>query len=119
MPRRRRNNVEYGRVDDDLVPLESQQSRQSQPSQPSQPSTRKRPRPAIPPYRPLPLWEPINIENPYDRGQPRLPPEVDSRQPLATFRLFWTDKVVQNICYYTNEMARRYPPKPLNSIART
>ena len=108
MPYRHCNNVEYGRLDDDLVPVNGS----SQPR--SQKRRRVRPSNVLPDWQPPasnppPEWEPLEIDNHHDCGVPKLPPEVDGSRPIDVFRLFWTDEIVQNLCHDTNEMARQRP----------
>ena len=64
----------------------------------------------IPPPKPWPLpnFNPLPIDFPYTNGAPNLP-HVDPTNPLALFKLIWTDELLKELAAYTNEYARLYP----------
>ena len=65
----------------------------------------------IPPPEPWPLpdFNPFPIDTPYTDGAPNLPLHVDPTDPLALFRLIWTDDLLKELAAHTNEYARLHP----------
>ena len=58
---------------------------------------------------PLPEFDPLPINLPYTDGAPNLLPHVDPTDPLALFKLIWTDDLLKELAVYINEYARLYP----------
>jgi hypothetical protein len=50
----------------------------------------------------LPTFKPLQINDFYLKGTPNLPPDVNNNDLLALFRLFFTNKIVDNIINWTN-----------------
>ena len=65
----------------------------------------------IPPPEPwlLPNFNPFPIDTPYTDGAPNLLLYVDPTDPLALFRLIWTDDLLKELTVYINEYIRLYP----------
>ena len=65
----------------------------------------------IPPLKPWSLldFNPLPIDLPYIDSAPNLPPYIDPTNPLALFRLIWTDDLLEELVVYTNEYTKLYP----------
>jgi hypothetical protein len=79
--------------------------------QPEQYIVPKNKRAKIPPPEPWPLpdFNPLPIDLPHTDGAPNLPPHIDPTDPLALFKLIWTDDLLKELAAYINEYARLYP----------
>ena len=60
------------------------------------PPTRKAKQPPPQPWL-LPNFEPLHIANFDDYGTPNLPPDLNLHNPLAIFKLFFTNKLIDNL----------------------
>ncbi|KAF2817332.1 uncharacterized protein BDZ99DRAFT_13689 [Mytilinidion resinicola] len=83
--------------------------------------TYKHPKLPYPKPTPLPAFEPLQINN-YDApGTPNIPPGLDQHDPVALFRLFFTDEMVEKMVRWTNEYAKDHRPSKgsATSIAAT
>ena len=78
------------------------------PTQYSIPPTRKAKGPPPQPW-PLPSFEPLHITNFDDHGTPNLPPNLDLYDPLAIFKLFFTDEIMDKLAEWTNKYTELYP----------
>jgi len=87
------------------------------PTQYSIPPTRKAKEPPPQPW-PLPSFEPLHIANFDDHGTPNLPPDVDLHDPLAIFKLFFTDEIMDKLADWTNKYAELYPAEEEAKFAR-
>ena len=58
----------------------------------------------LPPFNPLPIYN----ENKY--GEPNLPDNINNKDPWQLFKLFWTDKLIDQLIQYTNKNAKLHPP---------
>jgi len=78
--------------------------------QPDQYVVPKNKKAKIPPPEPWPLpnFDPLVIDFPYTDGAPNLP-HVDPTDPLALFKLIWTDGLLEELAAHTNEYARLHP----------
>jgi hypothetical protein len=78
--------------------------------QPEQYIVPKNKRAKIPPPEPweLPDFAPLPIDLPYTDGAPNLPPYIDPTDPLALFKLIWTDELLEELAAHINEYARLY-----------
>ena len=78
--------------------------------QPNQYIVPKNKKAKIPPPEPWPLpnFNPLPIDFPYTDGVLNLL-YIDPTDPLALFKLIWTDKLLKELAIYTNEYARLYP----------
>ena len=88
------------RKDDDLVPKD-------QPERPPKRAKESQLYPDIPPPNALPLWNPLVIENNLEQGRPQLPRSVNRASPIELFRLFFTDKWLDEIARCTNANAKK------------
>jgi len=52
---------------------------------------------------PLPEFEPLLVKRPYTYGAPNLPPNINPANPLALFKLIWTDDLLKELAAYTNK----------------
>ncbi|KAF2806735.1 uncharacterized protein BDZ99DRAFT_573468 [Mytilinidion resinicola] len=74
------------------------------------PKPYKHPKLPYPKPTPLPAFEPLQINN-YDApGTPNIPPGLDQHDPVALFRLFFTDEMVEKMVRWTNEYAKDHRP---------
>ena len=55
---------------------------------------------------PLPEFEPLPVKYPYTYGAPNLLPNINPTNPLALFKLIWTDDLLKELAAYTNEYVR-------------
>ena len=64
-----------------------------------------------PPLEPwvLPTFTPFRINNYWDRGKPSVPPSLNQHDPLAIFKLFYTDEIMDKMVVWTNEYAAAHP----------
>ena len=58
---------------------------------------------------PLPPFDPLPIFNEDEYGQPKLPENIDNKDPAQLFRLFWTDELLNQLVEYTNKNAELHP----------
>ena len=91
------------RKDDDLVPKDTKPERPAKRSKGSQ----QQQQPQIPPPNVLPNWDPLVVENPLERGKPRLPRNVDRTSPVKLFQLFFTEEWLKVMVNCTNANAIR------------
>ena len=77
--------------------------------QPKQYVISKNKRAKIPPPEPWPLpeFDPLPIDPPTN-GALNLPPYIDPTNPLALFKLIWTDDLLKELAVYINEYVRLY-----------
>ena len=47
--------------------------------------------------QPVPAFEPLQIDNYNDHGAPNIPTSLNQHNPLAIFRLFFSDIIVDKI----------------------
>ena len=87
------------------------------PTQYSIPPTRKAKEPPPQPW-PLPDFEPLHIEDFDDHGTPNLPPNLDIHDPLAIFKLFFTDNIIDKLAEWINKYAELYPVEEEAEFAR-
>ena len=95
MVRNRKSN------DEDFVPQTQYPNRTTR--------TKKKPPPApsvLPDFNPVP----INNNNTYRR--PNIPDYIDASDPYAIFKLFFTDKLLDQLVEFTNRNAELYPTPP-------
>jgi hypothetical protein len=64
-------------------------------------SKKKRKQPAPEP-QPVPAFEPLQIEDYDNPGEPHVPASLDQHDTLALFRLFFTDKMMEKMVVWTN-----------------
>jgi hypothetical protein len=57
----------------------------------------------------LPLFEPLQIDDYYDPGEAAVPSGTDRHDPMALFRLFFDDKMLDQIAMWTNTYAEAHP----------
>ena len=57
----------------------------------------------------MPFFEPLHIANFDNYGTPNLPPNLNLHGPLAIFRLFFTNKIIDKLAEWTNKYAELYP----------
>ena len=55
---------------------------------------------------PLPEFKPLLVKCPYTYGAPNLPPNINPTNPLALFKLIWTDNLLKELAAYTNKYVR-------------
>ena len=60
--------------------------------------------------KPLPPFKPLLIYNTNEYRQPNLLPHINNKDPIQLFKLFQTDKVVNQLIEYTNRNIELYPP---------
>jgi len=72
------------------------------------PPTRKA-KEAPPQPWPLPYFEPLHIANFDDHSTPNLLPDLNINDPLAIFKLFFTDEIMDKLAEWTNEYTELYP----------
>ena len=79
--------------------------------QPEQYIVLKNKRAKIPPLEPwlLPDFNPLPISLPLTDGTLNLPPYIDPTDPLALFKLIWTNNLLKELVAHTNEYIRLYP----------
>ena len=58
----------------------------------------------------FPSFKPFEIDDWHDHGQPNLPHNVDTSDPLAIFGLFFTDDIMDKLVQWTNEFAELHQP---------
>ena len=66
------------------------------------PCTKKSKNPPPEPWA-LPPFTPLQIDDYYDLGEPSISPSLDRHDPLAIFRLFFTNKILERIVEWTNK----------------
>ena len=71
------------------------------PTQYTVPPGKKAKQPAPEPWI-LPAFKPLQIDDFQLQGEPCLPRNVDNSDPLALFRLFFTNKIMDNIMEWIN-----------------
>src|SRR4051794_40531928 len=59
---------------------------------------------------PLPPFLPLLIDDWYDPGEASVPPGLDRHDPMALFRLFFTDEMMDTMVQWTNEYAEQNQP---------
>jgi hypothetical protein len=57
----------------------------------------------------LPYFEPLHIANFDDYGTLNLPPDLYLYDPLAIFKLFFTNKIIEKLMEWINKYAELYP----------
>ena len=77
------------------------------PTQYTVPPGKKAKQPAPEPWI-LPVFELLQINDFQLQGAPNLPPNVDNSDPLALFRLFFTDEIMDNITAWTNAYVEQH-----------
>jgi hypothetical protein len=60
----------------------------------------------------------LHIANFNNYGTPNLPPNLDLQDPLAIFRLFFTDKIMDKLAEWINKYAELYPMEEEAGFAR-
>ena len=63
--------------------------------------------PELPNNHSPPLFEPLLINNPTPYKKPNLPPGLDDLDTFIIFRLFFIDKLIDLLIYYTNANIRK------------
>ena len=63
--------------------------------------------PELPNNRSPPLFKPLLINNPTPYRRPNLPPKLDNLDIFTIFRLFFIDKLIDLLIYYTNANIRK------------
>jgi len=63
--------------------------------------------PELPNDRSLPLFKPLLINNSTPYKKPNLRPGLDDLDAFKIFRLFFTDKLMDLLIYYTNANIRK------------
>lgn len=53
----------------------------------------------------LPTFTPLQIDDYNDPGEPQIPPSLNRHNPLALFRLFFTDKIMDKMVKWINAHA--------------
>ena len=88
--------------------------------QPEQYIIPKNKRAKIPPPEPWPLpdFNPLPINLPLTNGAPNLPPHIDPTDPLALFKLIWTDNLLKELAAYINKYIRLYPYREYKDKSR-
>ena len=56
----------------------------------------------------LPLFEPLQIDDYYDPGEAAIPSGTDCYDPMALFRLFFNDKMLDQMAIQTNTYAEAH-----------
>ena len=51
---------------------------------------------------PLPPFEPLQIDDYYDPGEASVPSSIDRHDPVAPFRLFFNDKIMDLMAVWIN-----------------
>ena len=74
------------------------------------PRPKKTPKKPPPEPWPVPAFEPLQIQGHNDPGEPNIPTGLDRHDPLALFRLFFTDTIMEKIAVWTNKHAESHPP---------
>ena len=87
------------------------------PTQYSIPPTRKAKEASPQPGR-CPTFEPLHIANFDDHGTPNLPPDPNINDPLAIFKLFFIDEIMDKLAKWTNEYAELYPAEETQSARK-
>ena len=92
MVRNRKSN------DEDFVP-------QTQyPKRTTRPKKKPPPKPSA-----LPDFDPVPIDNNTTYGRPNIPEYIDTSDPYAIFRLFFTDELLDKLAEFTNRNAELHP----------
>ena len=71
---------------------------------------KKKPKQPPPAPQPVPAFEPLQIDDYDDHGAPNIPASLDQHDPLAIFRLFFSDIMVDKMVDWTNKYAASYTP---------
>ena len=58
---------------------------------------------------PLPEFKPLPVEYPYTYSAPNLLPDIDPTNPLALFKLIWTDDLLEELAAHINKYAKLHP----------
>ena len=79
-----------------------------QPDQYIIPKTKKAKIPPPQPW-PLPEFNPLPINLPYTDGAPNLLLYIDPLDPIALFKLIWTDDLLKELVAYINKYVKLHP----------
>ena len=66
----------------------------------------------------LPDFNPLPINLPYTDSALNFPPYIDPTNPLALFRLIWTDNLLKELAAYINEYTKLYPYREYKDKSR-
>jgi Transposase IS4 len=67
---------------------------------------------------PLPHFDPLPMHNENEYGQPKLPANINNKDPRQLFQLFWTDEIIDQLVEYTNRNAELHPASEDKEFAR-
>jgi len=70
---------------------------------------KKTPKKPPPEPWPVPAFKPLQIQGYDDPGEPNIPTSLDRHDPLALFRLFFTDIIMEKIVVWINKYAKSHP----------
>jgi len=59
---------------------------------------------------PLPAFETLQVDDYNDPREPNIPPSLDQHDPLALFRLLFTNQMVDKIVEWTNKYVELHQP---------
>jgi len=71
------------------------------------PRTKKSKNPPLEPWA-LPIFTPLRIDDYWDLGEGAVPLGINYSDPLALFRLFFTDKMLDKMAGWTNTYTEAY-----------
>jgi len=58
---------------------------------------------------PLPPFEPLQIDDYYDPGEASVPSSINRHDPMALFRLFFDDEIMDLMAVWTNAYIKAHP----------
>jgi len=73
------------------------------------PKPTKTPKEPPPEPQQLPAFEPMQIDDYNDPREPNIPTSLNQHNPLALFRLFFTDEIVEKMVAWMNKYTKAHP----------